>query len=67
MQTRIIASLAGTALGLLAGTFLGTHWGMTDTVRYAAFGVSGLALGNVVSLLIDVFSGNTGAPTAGPN
>jgi hypothetical protein len=65
MQTRIIASLAGIALGLLSGTYLGPGWGISGTTNYIVFGVSGLLLGNVVSLLIDVFSGNTGASTPG--
>jgi hypothetical protein len=61
MRTRIIASLAGTSIGLLAGTYIGADLGFSGTIQYVAFGVAGLLLGNAVSLLVDVFSGNTGA------
>ena len=66
MQTRIIASLIGIALGLVAATYIETDLGLSGTPRYAAFAISGLVLGIVVSILIDVFSGNTGASPTGP-
>ena len=65
MQTRIISGLAGITLGLVSGTYLGPNWGLSGTTQYLAFGVSGLVLGIAVSVLIDVFSGNTGASTPG--
>ena len=65
MQTRIIGALAGTVLGLLSGSYLGSNWNLSETTSYLIFGVSGLVLGAAVSILIDVFSGNTGASAPG--
>ena len=61
MQTRIIASLAGTALGLLTGSYMASDFGLSGTTGYVVFGIAGLALGNVVSVLVDVFSGSAEA------
>jgi hypothetical protein len=65
MQTRIIASLAGTALGLLTGSYMAKDLGLSETTGYVIFGIAGLALGNVISLLVDVFSGSAQASHSG--
>lgn len=65
MRTRIISSFLGSAIGLVAGTYIGPNLGFEGITQYIVFGLSGLALGNVVSLLIDVFSGDFGSPNVG--
>ncbi|MEQ1885582.1 MAG: hypothetical protein ABL967_11010 [Bryobacteraceae bacterium] len=61
MQTRIIASLAGTAVGLITGSYMSSDLGLSENTGYFIFGIAGLVLGNVISVLIDVFSGSAAA------
>jgi hypothetical protein len=60
MRKRVIGGLVGSVLGLFAGILIRADLGMSPTVQRIGFTCIGLILGVIVTLLNDVFSGNTG-------
>lgn len=67
MQKRIIVCLAGAVVGMGVAARMGDSLGMTPTTAFAGFVALGLGFGYIVSVVLDVFSGNVGngAPHAG--
>ncbi len=55
MRTRLLACLAGGFLGVVVGPVSG-GFGLDPTVALIVFSAAGIAIGYVVSILIDVFA-----------
>ena len=58
MQTRLIACLAGGLLGCASASLIGGALGLSPALALLSSSLAGIALGCVVSLMVDVFSGS---------
>ncbi len=59
MQSRVLASIAGGFGGVLLDSFLSTWIDLNPLRTLFVFTLAGMAVGWVVSLLVDVFRGST--------
>ena len=63
MQKRIMVCLAGGVVGMAAASRLGDSWGMSPVTAFVGFVALGLGFGYIISVVLDVFSGNVGNTT----
>ena len=63
MQKRVIVCLAGAVLGMVAASQLGDRLGIPPVTAFGGFVALGLGFGYIVSVVLDVFSGNVGRTT----
>ena len=57
MQTRLLACVAGGLVGVVLASSINGALGLSPTLAVIVCGLAGVALGSVVSVLIDVFTG----------
>ena len=58
MQTRLLASVAGGLLGAVFCPMINAHLELSPTYAFIVCPLAGVAVGYVVSTLVDVFSGS---------
>jgi hypothetical protein len=57
VQTRLLACLAGGLLGVALTSTINESLGLSPTLAFVACSSAGVAIGYVVSILYDVFTG----------
>jgi ABC-type Fe3+-siderophore transport system permease subunit len=62
MQTRLLACISGGLFGVVAAYTVNERMTMSPIVTFTGCILAGIALGYFVSIMIDVFTADTGTP-----